>query len=137
MMVHQEMPMDKGKLSMQHFLIKHWNTSKVSPVIFLLDNHSSHLSCKVLDLCKNSRVIMSSFPPHCSHKLQRLDLIVFGLFKKFSNIGAWLASNPFKSLTIFHLPAIVKHAFVNGPTSKNIISDFQSAGIFPFNQNIF
>ncbi|XP_045476121.1 uncharacterized protein LOC123681823 [Harmonia axyridis] len=122
----------------QHF-IKHTKPTKEKPVILLLDNHSSHLSCKVLDLCKESGVIMVSFPPHCSHKLQPLDLTVFGPFKKCcsSGVSAWLKSNPGNTITIFDLPEIIKHAFLNAVNPKNIVSGFKAAGIFPLNPNIF
>lgn len=122
----------------QHF-IKHTKPTKESPVVLLLDNHSSHLSCKVLNLCKDKGVIMVSFPPHCSHKLQPLDLTVFGPFKKCCSAGisAWLKSNAGKTLTIFDLPEITKHAFFNAVNPKNIISGFKSAGIYPLNPNIF
>lgn len=99
---------------MQHF-ISHVKPSKETPVILLLDNHSSHLSCKVLNLCKENGVIMVSFPPHYSHRLQPLDVAVFGPFKKCcsSGISAWLVNNPGKTLTIFDLPQIIKQAFLN------------------------
>lgn len=122
----------------QHF-IKRTKPTKEKPVILLLDNHSSHLSCKVLDLCKESGVIMVSFPPHCSHKLQPLDLTVFGPFKKCcsSGVSAWLKSNPGNTITIFDLPEIIEHAFLNAVNPKNIVSGFKAAGIFPLNPNIF
>jgi hypothetical protein len=60
-----------------HFLlllenvIKHTRVMKYKPVLFLLDNHHSHLSLKVLDLAKDNGVVLLSFPPHTPHKLQR------------------------------------------------------------------
>jgi len=46
--------------------------SPASPVI-LIDNHDSHISLPVIDFAKEHGIIMVSFPPHCSHKLQPLD----------------------------------------------------------------
>ena len=62
---------------MKHFV----KTVKVNiehPVLLLLDNHYSHLAIDVLDYCKDNGVVLLSFPPHCSHKLQPLDRTVFG-----------------------------------------------------------
>ncbi|XP_059061655.1 uncharacterized protein LOC131854549 [Achroia grisella] len=53
-------------LFMKHF-ITYVKPTKESPVLLLLDNHSSHLSVEVLDLAKNNGVVMLSYPPHCSH----------------------------------------------------------------------
>ncbi|KAJ8728917.1 hypothetical protein PYW07_006613 [Mythimna separata] len=67
---------------MQHF-IKHVKPSMERPVLLVLDNHCSHLNVKTLTLAKENGVVMLSFPPHCSHKLQPLDVSVFGPFKKY------------------------------------------------------
>lgn len=51
--------------------------------LLLVDNHCSQLSLPVLDLAKDNGVVMLPYPPHCSHKLQPLDVSVFGPFKKY------------------------------------------------------
>ena len=50
----------------------HVRPSPTDKVILLLDNHVSHLSVDVLQFAKDNGVVMVSFPPHCSHKLQPL-----------------------------------------------------------------
>ncbi|XP_065671971.1 uncharacterized protein LOC136089810 [Hydra vulgaris] len=65
---------------LNHF-IRHVKPKKESPVLLLLDNHQSHLSVQLITLCKDNRIVLLSFPPHCSHKLQPLDRSVFGPFK--------------------------------------------------------
>ncbi|KAF2887625.1 hypothetical protein ILUMI_18548 [Ignelater luminosus] len=47
---------------------------------------------EAINLCRKHDVVMLSFPPHCSHRLQPLDLSVFGPFKRqcSSGIYAWL-----------------------------------------------
>ena len=67
---------------MQHF-IKHVNPSSKYKVLLILDNHSSYLHFETLNLAKENGIVMLSFPPHCTHKLQPLDVSVFGLFKKY------------------------------------------------------
>jgi len=66
---------------MVHF-IKHTNASKESPILLVLDNHTSHLSVEVIDMAIDHGITMISFPPHCSHRMQPLDVGVFGPFKK-------------------------------------------------------
>ncbi|KYN09256.1 hypothetical protein ALC57_18636 [Trachymyrmex cornetzi] len=123
---------------MNHF-IKHVKPSKDSPVLLLVDNHSSHLSIKTLDLAKENGVVMLSFPPHCSYKLQPLDVAVYGPFKKYlsSAQDAWLRSNPGKTMTIYDIPSIVRTSLPLALSFVNIIKGFEKSGIFPFNKDIF
>ncbi|XP_041475762.1 uncharacterized protein LOC121424221 [Lytechinus variegatus] len=59
--------------------------TKDRPVLLLLDNHESHVALSVINFCRDHGIVLVSFPPHCSHKLQSLDRSVFGPFKKFVN----------------------------------------------------
>lgn len=123
---------------MQH-LIKYVRPSIERPVLLVLDNHSSHLNVKTLTLAKENGVVMLSFPPHCSHKLQPLDVSVFGPFKKYCAAAqdAWLRNNPGKTLTIYDIPKIIADSLPFAQTSINIVNGFRKTGIFPYNANIF
>lgn len=68
-----------------HFLqhIKHVTPSMEHRVLLLLDNYSSHLNVETLNLAKENGVVLVFFPPHCTHKLQPLDVLVFGPFKMY------------------------------------------------------
>ncbi|XP_043465738.1 MFS-type transporter clz9-like [Leptopilina heterotoma] len=67
---------------MKHF-IDFSHASKENPVLLLLDNHAFHLSIEILDMAIENGVTMLSFPHHCSHCLQPLDVSVYGPTKKF------------------------------------------------------
>lgn len=123
---------------MQHF-ITHVKPSMERPVLLVLDNHSSHLNVKTLNLAKENGVVMLSFPPHCSHKLQPLDVSVFGPFKKYCAAAqdTWLRNNPGKTLTIYDIPKIVADSLPFAQTSINIVNGFRKTGIFPYNVKIF
>ncbi|XP_027852688.2 uncharacterized protein LOC114131625 [Aphis gossypii] len=88
---------------------------------------------------KANGIVLLSFPPHCSHKLQPLDRSVFGPFKKCINqeIDSWLKSNPGKRFTIYDLPAVTTNAILNAATPRNITSGFAVSGVWPFNRNAF
>ncbi|CAD6230309.1 GSCOCG00006748001-RA-CDS [Cotesia congregata] len=122
----------------QHF-IKHVKPSKESPVLLVLDNHSSHLHVETLNVAKENGIVMLTFPPHCSHKLQPLDVSVFGPFKKYCAAAQdkWLKENPGNSLTIYHIPKIVANSLPLATTATNITNGFKKSGIYPFNSNIF
>jgi hypothetical protein len=75
---------DDFLLYMEHF-INDTRVTKYRTVLLLLDNHQSYLAVKVPDLVKENGVVLLSFPPHTSHKLQPLHRSVYGPFKKFVN----------------------------------------------------
>ena len=96
-------------LFMKHFV----KTVKVNiehPVLLLFDNHYSHLAIDVLDYCKDNRVVLLSFSPHCSHKLQPLDRTAFGPLKKIwgPEQQTWMRNNHGKTMTIFYLSGILR-----------------------------
>ena len=126
------------ELFLAHF-IRNVRSSKQRKVLLLLDNHSSHLSVNALKMAKDSGVIMLSFPPHCSHKLQPLDRSVFGPFKRCYNTfsGSWMSDHPGVPMTISDVAGIAGQAFPLSVTPVNILSGFRVAGVGPFNPYLF
>lgn len=123
---------------MEHF-IKFTNSSKESPTLLLIDNHQSHLSIDAIDLAQENGVTMLSFPPHCSHRIQPLDVSVYGPLKNYysSACNAWMKSNVGKVLQVRHIPGIVCKTLDLAVTPHNIKSGFRDTGIWPYNPNIF
>ncbi|KAH0814052.1 hypothetical protein GEV33_008738 [Tenebrio molitor] len=82
-------------LVMEHF-IKYSGATRKNPCLLLLDNHESHVNLDVVSLAKSNGVHLLTFPPHCSHRLQPLDVSVYGPFKAYYNgaASAWMTSNP-------------------------------------------
>ena len=123
---------------MDHF-IKHVKPTPSEPVLLLLDNHSSHTNINVVEKAKANGVIMLSFPPHCTHRLQPLDVGVYGPFKSYCAIAqdTWMRNNPGKTMSIYEIPGIVKYAWPLASITNNIINAFKKTGICPYNKNIF
>jgi hypothetical protein len=86
-----------------------------------------------------STLVILTLPPHCSHKLQPLDVGVFYSFKVFIGYEheKSLLNNPGKTITFCEIGEFVKHAYSASFTKENIESGFRATGIFPFNRNIF
>nr|XP_039252971.1 jerky protein homolog-like [Styela clava] len=57
---------------MKHF-VKHANCTPSTPALLLMDNHKSHITIDSLNYAKENGLVLLTFPPHCSHKLQPLD----------------------------------------------------------------
>ena len=58
---------------MEHF-IKYSGSTKENPTVLIYDNHESHLTIATLNLAKDNGVNIVTLPPHCSNKLQPLDV---------------------------------------------------------------
>jgi hypothetical protein len=52
------------------------------PILLVSDGHQSHETPEMHELAFQNNVILYSLPPHCTHKLQPLDVGVFGPFQK-------------------------------------------------------
>lgn len=123
---------------LQHFK-NHVKPTVECPVLLLLDNHESHLSITGLDFCKENGIIMMTFPPHCTHKLQPLDRGVFGPLKSAINneCANFMRIHPGKPITIHNLPGILINPLDLACTPSNIKGGFQTAGIYPLNPDKF
>lgn len=122
----------------KHFA-NHVKPTQEKKVLLLLDNHISHISIDTLNFAKENGIVILSFPPHCSHKLQPLDRTVFGPFKRYfaSAQDKWMRSYPGKTLSIYDLPALAKESLLKATTPQNIMSGFEVSGIHPFNPDVF
>ena len=84
--------------------------SRENPILLMLGNHDSHLSFNVIESARENGIHIVTFPPHCSHKLQPLDISVYGPLKSAYK-NEWNISNPGKRVTIFDLPTIFNNAY--------------------------
>ena len=123
---------------LKHF-IDNITVSKDQPGVLIMDNHNSHITLEGVELAKNHGLDLLTLPPHCSHKLQPLDVGVFGAFKKFysSFCNEWHLSHPGETLSLYYVAGLSNKAFVKSCTLENITSSFRRTGIFPFNSEIF
>ena len=46
--------------------------------LLILDGHNSHLNMRFIDWCGLHRIILAFFPSHSTHRLQPLDVSLFG-----------------------------------------------------------
>ena len=129
---------------MKHF-VKAVKVNIEHPVPLLLDNHYSHLTIDVLGYCKDNGVVLLSFPPHCSHKLQPLNRTVFGPLKKIwgPEQQTWMRNNPGKTMTIFDLPGIliktwpqprgcIHQDYIRGSPSENMEKNPKVSNYFAY-----
>lgn len=123
---------------LKHF-IHHAKPTKEDRLLLILDNHGSHNTVEAIDLCRENGLVLLTFPPHTSHKLQPLDLTVFGPLKAYYNedVDIWHRNNPGKTFNIYNVAEIAGQVYPRAFSASNIISGFKAAGIYPLNPNIF
>ncbi|KAJ8909638.1 hypothetical protein NQ315_015330 [Exocentrus adspersus] len=122
----------------KHF-IKYSHSTKENPSLLIYDNHQSHISIEAIRTAKENGVTVLTLPPHCSHKLQPLDVSICFSFKSFYNsaVDAWMIKNRGGTVTIYEIGEFVSVAHDRAMTPQNIKSGFKKTGIFPFNDRVF
>ena len=88
---------------LDHF-ISHMNSSPECKTLLILDNHASHVSYDTINVAKQHGIILLTLPPHCSHRLQPLDVSVYGPFKFFYNtfLKNYMLAHPGQTVTIYN-----------------------------------
>ncbi|XP_039276104.1 uncharacterized protein LOC120349672 [Nilaparvata lugens] len=123
---------------LKHILVQ-TSSSKENPLLIVLDNHESHISLDAIIFCRENGIVLLTFPPHTSHRLQPLDVAVFGPFKSHcrSVFNKWISENPGKQIAIHNIAHLTASAFDEAFSRKNIIASFKKTGITPFNRSTF
>lgn len=136
---------DSGFINTELFIkwLKHFyqyvKPSIENPVLLILDNHSSHISLEAISFCRENGIHLLSLPPHCSHKLQPLDVGFFGPLRSAYSQEAdtWMTMNPGKLITIYQVAALFGKAYARVASLQMSEKSFSATGIWPFNPNVF
>lgn len=102
-------------------------------VLLVYDAYRSHLSFAVLELFQQNNIVAYALPAHTSGKTQRLDVVLFGLFKPELRevlINA-VSVHKFQLYTMFYSCCAMREAFVSTYTRANIKASFKRSGIWP------
>jgi hypothetical protein len=124
---------------LRHF-IAHVKPSKESPVVLILDGHVSHTkNLEAIELARDSGIVMVSLPPHCTHRLQPLDVSFFGPFKRAydSALRSWQIRHPGRPVTTWQFAELLSPAYAKAATIENAVSGFKASGLWPLNVGIF
>lgn len=117
----------------------HTLCSLENPILLLMDNHETHVSVAAINYSRDNGVVLLSFPPHCTHKMQPLDKAVYGPFKQKckQTFNDYILSNPGTPITIYDIAKLTSEPYLQSFTPKNIISGFSSTGLWPINRLVF
>jgi len=105
--------------------------------LFIFDGHGSHLTYEFITMCWDNKIWPYSLPPHTSHILQPLDVVVFQPYKyhhkKRVEIAVREGCDDFNRVEFLHcIKDMRKDAFKR----STIQSAFKKSGIWPLNASI-
>ncbi|KAJ8959923.1 hypothetical protein NQ314_006125 [Rhamnusium bicolor] len=125
-------------LDVLKYIQKNTRCIKDFPVFLIMDNHESHISINAINCARDNGIGFLLLHPHTSHKMQPLDVRVFGPFKGKCKIAFndWHLNHPRRSVTIYDIPSQTKTAFFESFTLKNITSAFVTDRENSINDNV-
>ena len=109
------------------------------PRVIILDGHSSHKTLAVIDFAIANNIDLITLPPHCTHRLQPLDVTFFKPLKNAFNkeSDSFMTAHPGMRITMFDIAEIFGNAYMKVATVYNAVKGFETCGIFPYNDNLF
>ena len=122
------------------WFIKHTKCTKENKALLILDGHATHVkSIKLINLARENGLIIIALPPHCTHRLQVLDVSCMKpLSSNFAiEVQQWLRQNAGTAVTIYQVAALFTRSYLKSLTPENIISGFKKTGIWPFDRTVF
>ena len=114
--------------------------SKDKPALLILDGHASHTkNIDVIDLVRRNHVIMLCLPPHCTHRLQPLDVsFMRPLNLRYDEaIRQWHRNHPGRVVSIYQTARLFGLAYAKAASINIGMSGFKATGICPMNRDIF
>eukprot|EP00116_Pleurobrachia_bachei_P003044 sb/3463306/ len=124
---------------LEHF-IGHIKCSNEKKALLILDGHVTHVkSLPPLELAKANGLIILCLPPHCTHKMQPLDVCVMSPletgFAKYCK--DWMRNNPGDVITIKNVAELFTNAYKAVVQSPSMASGFEKTGIWPLQPSRF
>ena len=117
--------------------VPHVRPTAENPVLLLVDGHSSHCTCDVIEAARENHVILLALAPHTTHLCQPLDVCVYKSFKvalsKLVRLGQTLRGDLWVNKT--NVPRMIRVPFEESMSIPNIKSGFRKCGIHPFDPN--
>lgn len=110
-----------------------------SPVLLILDNHSSHISIQAFNFCKENHIAMLSIPPHSSHRIQPLDVSFYGPLKVAyrQECNRHMKTHLMSKITPYDVAGLFNKAYAQVANISKGEAGFRATGIYPLNPNVF
>ncbi len=102
--------------------------------LLLLDGHESHCTLEFIEFCVEKKIILLVLPPHTTHLLQPLDVVIFAPLARYYSSEVeehmrekhyWLEK---KDFIIYY-----QNARKKALRESNILSAWRATGLIPYN----
>ena len=101
--------------------------------LVILDGHGSHYTREFIQLCNDENIVPFGLPPHLTHILQPLDVVVFQPLKYYHTKELdLLARDGLTDFTKLDFLSIIKDVRRKAIKKETIINSFKKTGIYPF-----
>ena len=126
-------------LRWMHLFVDTVGCKKTTPHLLLLDGHESHKTLDVILYARENGVVILTFPPHCTHRLQPLDRTFFRSLKAAYSraVDNWMICNKHRPVTQFDVIPLFNEAYKTSATIASATNGFRAAGLWPFNDAKF
>ena len=122
---------------LRHF-IECVKPSQESLALLILDGHASHTkNLEAINLARQHFITIISLPPHCTHRMQPLDVAFMKLLSTYydSETQMWLRSH--RIATEFQITSIFAKAYLRTASLATAVNGYEKTGIWPVNRNVF
>ena len=116
------------------------NPSPEKPVLLLLDGHATHTkSLELILLARSHNVVIICFPPHCTHRMQPLDVALMGPLNTYysEEVDKWLHHHPGRIVTDHQVAVLHGKAYLKASSMQMAVNEFRSTRIHPLDPNVF
>ena len=107
--------------------------------LLIADGHGSHLTMKFIDYCICNRILLAIYPPHSTHALQPLDVVMFSPLAAAYSKGVNNLIYKWKNLISMHkgdFYGLFIDAWRTTLTKKNILKAFEATGLLLFDRSV-
>ena len=112
--------------------------SATNPVMLILDGHGSHVkNLDVIELARANNVTILCLPPHCSNKMQPLDVGFMKPLSTFYSEAVTAFQKKNQRVTIKDIFGLFGIAYMKAAKIETAVNSFKKCGIYPFNDKIF
>jgi hypothetical protein len=113
--------------------------SRRSYRLLILDGHGSHITMDFIDYCDKNKILLAIFPPHSTHTLQPLDVV---MFKPLSQAySSELTTHLHKGQGLISIKKgdffpLFWRAWLSSFKEETILKSFEATGIWPIDPDI-
>ncbi|CAH2101820.1 unnamed protein product [Euphydryas editha] len=110
------------------------------PALLILNRYNTHTkNLDFIDLARQNHTTVLCLPPHCSHRLQPLDVSFMGPVNKYyiRPVEKYYRNNPGRAITVFQFSKLFGEAYSEAAQQSIAVSGFRKCGIEPLDRHVF